>query len=390
MTDHFDTQTEIAQQSKVWEKVYEIIFNKKPELTKVITALKYSTGSEVIFTGAGSSFFVGEIVAGIFQKNTGLSSRAVSTTEIVTHPYLYINPGKETLLVSIARSGNSPESIAAVELSEKISNNIYHLIITCNEEGELAKFSNLTNKTVLTMPEETNDKGLAMTSSVTSMALAIILFSRIDEIKMLQHQVLIASEYVNKIIADYTKPLQEIAKFDFRRAIFLGSGPFIGVARESHLKLQELTDGNIICKFDSFLSFRHGPKVVVDESTLVVYLFSNDYHVMQYEMDLANAVHKEHNPLYTIAISECRLNVDFFDFAIQMSGNKKQLDEEFLTICSLIPAQLLSFYKSIELGLNPDSPSKSGAIHRVVQGVTIYPFNIKYYHNSKKSEFSNG
>ncbi|RYZ24081.1 MAG: sugar isomerase, partial [Chitinophagaceae bacterium] len=50
------------------------------------------------------------------------------------------------------------------------------------------------------------------------------------------------------------------------------------------------------------------------------------------------------------------------------------LPDEFFSICSTLPAQLLGFYKSLELGLSPDSPSLNGGIHRVVQGVTIYPF----------------
>jgi tagatose-6-phosphate ketose/aldose isomerase len=374
MTEQFCTKKEIAQQIVVWKKVYEVVANNKTRLFDILKVLQADNSSEVIFTGAGSSFFVGEMVAGYFMKNTGVTARAVSSTEIVTHPDLFINPSRRTMLVSFARSGNSPESIAAIDKAGCINNNIINLIVTCNAEGDLSLKNDITNKFVLTMPEESNDKGLAMTSSVTSMALASILFSRIYEIESLESQVDIASNYAKRIIENYSETINEIASLDFSRAVFLGSGSFIGIAREGHLKLQELTDGKIICKFDSFLAFRHGPKVVVNEDTLVVYMFSNVDYVLQYELDLVKAIKQQHNPKCILSISENKLEGDYFDKSISLSENNEKLDEEFLLICSVIPAQLLGFYKSINVGLNPDSPSNSGAIHRVVQGVTIYDY----------------
>ena len=373
---NFFTEKEIGQQPVLWQKVHELVLSQKREIARFLANIRQQKDSEIIFTGAGSSFFIGEMVAGYFQNNTGLSSKAISTTEIVTHPHLYINPEKQTLLVSFARSGNSPESVAAVNNSDKISGKILHLIITCNNQGELAKMDSPNDKYVLTLPEEANDKGLAMTSSVSSMALVALLISRLDEIELLQSQIDIASQYASHIISTYSSPIQRLAELDFKRAVFLGSGPFLGVAREAHLKLQEMTDGKVICKFDSFLGFRHGPKVVLDKTTLLVYFFSNDSYVLKYETDLLHSIAKDHELLAVMGISETKLNGTDFDLEINMSDSTTHLDEEFLTLCSLIPAQLLGFYKSLNMGLNPDQPS-NGAIHRVVQGVTIYDFHIK-------------
>ena len=50
--------------------------------------------------------------------------------------------------------------------------------------------------------------------------------------------------------------------------------------------------------------------------------------------------------------------------------------EDFLPLCSIIPAQILGFYKSLQIGLMPDAPSVSGAISRVVQGVKIYSVEV--------------
>lgn len=377
------TLHEITQQSSVWKKVYQIVRKDRFVLKDILSGLMGHPGSEVIFTGAGSSFFVGEMVAGFFQKNTLISAKAVSSTEIVTHPDIYINPFRNTLLVSFARSGNSPESVAAVDLADQVSSRISHLIITCNPEGQLSQRASHANSHVLTMPEESHDKGLAMTSSVTSMALAALLFSRIGAIDQLQEQVVLAAGYADTIIREYSDRIRQAAALDFKRAVFLGSGPLCGAAREGHLKLQEMTDGKVICKFDSFLAFRHGPKVVVDENTLVFYMFSNDPYVHRYEMDLAAAIRKEHRPIHIMGVSESPPGREVCDFAMHMTGGGRQLDEDFLPVCSLVAAQLLGYYKSVQLGFNPDSPSASGAIHRVVQGVTIYGYH-------QESELSNG
>ncbi len=371
------TLNEIDQQPSLWKEVYLQLLHQKKEISTFLALVKSEIHTEVIFTGAGSSFFIGEMVAGIFQKNTGLNSKAVSSTELVTHPTHYIpSRNKPFLLVSFARSGNSPESVGAVNLANKLNQNTKHLIITCNKSGQLAQFDMKNDQLSIVLPEAANDKGLAMTSSVTSMALSSILISQMDSIEDQEYQVNIISEIGANILKDYRPILKEISSKKMTRAVFLGSGPLMGVAREAHLKVQELTNGDLLCKFDSFLGFRHGPKAVVDNSTLMVYFLSNDPYVMKYENDLVQSIKNEQSPLYTIGIGNL-VSKNIFDLNIELSNN--EINEQYLTICSLLPIQLFAAYRSIGMGLNPDAPSTTGAIHRVVQGVHIYPFNHNLY-----------
>ncbi len=111
-----------------------------------------------------------------------------------------------------------------------------------------------------------------------------------------------------------------------------------GIARESQLKLQELTDGKIICKYDSFMGFRHGPKAVVDENTLIVYLFSNDNYVNQYEVDLVNANVSGRKNLFTIGVMEQEIKVPGMDLQIILSDNGKNIQEDFMSVVSVLPA----------------------------------------------------
>ncbi|MBY0435121.1 MAG: SIS domain-containing protein, partial [Cyclobacteriaceae bacterium] len=277
-----------------------------------------------------------------------------------------------TLLISFARSGNSPESVAAVTLADEICVACNHLIITCNADGRLAKYKTRKEKYVFTLPAEANDQSLAMTSSYTGMLLAGKLIAHNDSFEDTRKSVSVITTYAEKAITFYADEIKQVAELNFKRAVFLGAGPFLGTATEGHLKLQELTDGKVICKNDSFLGFRHGPKAVIDETTLVVYLFSNNKYSLQYEKDLVGSMKKGKHPLAEIGISESVVENVKLDYSFTFSENGFSVDEEFMTLCSIIPAQLLGFYKSLHLKLKPDAPSETGAITRVVEGVHIY------------------
>jgi tagatose-6-phosphate ketose/aldose isomerase len=365
------TAREISQQPELWKRIWEDVHSQETSLQKFLkTAFKDS--SRIILTGAGTSAFIGLSLSGLFQRRTGILTEAIATTDLVSHPKDYFQPDKCVLMISFARSGNSPESVAAVDLANELCSHCFHLIITCNPEGKLATMGTLENKFVFALPKEANDQSLAMTSSYSGMLLTGILIANLGDLGAAKNTVDIISDYGKKIIDYYAADLRKIAATDFTRAVFLGSGPFFGTAKESHLKLQELTDGKIICKEDSFLGFRHGPKAVINDTTLVFYIFSNEEYVSKYERDLVDSMKKGHQPLLEVGIMESRLPNISLDHIFYLSENGRKVEEEYLGVCSVLPAQILGFYKSLELGLKPDNPSATGAITRVVEGVQIY------------------
>ncbi|MEJ0033448.1 MAG: SIS domain-containing protein [Bacteroidota bacterium] len=365
------TAKEISQQPQIWQKVYDDLLRKHHSFQEFLEKA-LSTSERIILTGAGTSAFIGLSLRGIYQRKTGIITEAISTTDLVSHPQDYFSADIPTLLISFARSGNSPESAAAVTLADRLCSRCFHLVITCNPEGKLARHP-AKEKLVFALPEESNDQSLAMTSSYTGMLLAGLLIADMKSLPSAKGMMETLVKYGEKVISYYSEELREIAQKNFTRAVFLGSGPLFGTATESHLKLQELTDGKVICKHDSFLGFRHGPKAVIDSSTLVVYLFSNDAHVLQYERDLVDSMKKGNRPLLEVGVIESQVNDIKVDHVFYFSENGASLPEEFLAVCSVLPAQVLSFFKSLQLGLRPDSPSDSGAITRVVEGVNIYP-----------------
>jgi tagatose-6-phosphate ketose/aldose isomerase len=369
------TAREISQQPDLWQRVWRDVDEHQAPLRRFLN-IALSESKRIILTGAGTSAFIGLSLSGLLQRKTGLIAQAIATTDLVSHPKDYFHPDIPLFLISFARSGNSPESVAASSLAEEISSSCYHLVITCNPDGNLARHGRADKKFVFALPGEANDESLAMTSSYTGMLLAGILISQLDELQEAKRSIDILTGYGRKVINYYADELAKIARKDFTRAVFLGSGPFFGTAKESQLKLQELTDGNIICKEDSFLGLRHGPKAVIDRSTLVCYIFSNEEYVSKYEKDLVHSMKKGHPPLLEIGIMETVLPDISLDHIFYLSENGCRLKEEYLAVCSVLPAQILGFFKSLELGLRPDTPSQTGAITRVVEGVRIYDLDV--------------
>ena len=370
MTQDFHTFREIRQQPRVWRKAYDIIRARKAEIQSFLDA-NLDEDFTIVLTGAGTSAYIGDALEPALSRiRRGI--RAIATTDIITDPGLYFDKDSKILLVSFARSGNSPESVGAVKAVEKAAGKVAHIFITCNENGELAKMKGSHILTVL-LPPETNDVSLAMTSSYSTMLLVCSMIARIDHIEEEKENIDILSEKVEAAMDRYESAILGIAGRDFSRAVFLGSGPLKGVAEECRLKLQELTDGAVMCAFDSFLGFRHGPKALVNPDSLLVYLLSSKPDIQRYELDLIRQIKSNNDVKASVIVCQRKpaLEEDTYDLCVEI-GIPDSVPDYFACVSYVFVGQLLGFYKSIATGLSPDSPSVSGNISRVVEGVTLY------------------
>jgi tagatose-6-phosphate ketose/aldose isomerase len=365
------TAEEIAGQKKLWSNVFDLFYTQANAINNFLDTA-YKGVDNIILTGAGTSAFIGLSLQGSFFRRTRIITQAIATTDIVSHPQHYFNEQQTTLIISFARSGNSPESCAVLELADKLLKKCFHLIITCDENGELAKYPSQNPAYVFVLPEAANDKSLAMTGSYSSMLLTGLLVAYIKKQKENKHQLELLMQAAENIIS-LSHMFNEMAQKDFKRAMFLGSGALFGTATEAALKLQELTDGKIICKSDTYLGLRHGPKAVINQETLVVYFFSNNDYVKQYEQDLVDAMKDGNNAMFCLGVSEEYKLIKNIDDQISFGIQGEKIHEDFLPVCVILAGQLLGFYKSLQLDLSPDNPSVNGAISRVVQGVNIYP-----------------
>lgn len=368
---NYYTYKEIRQQPDVWQKTFGLLLARKSGIKSFID--KYlGQDFQVVLTGAGTSAYIGDALEPALYQTRFRGARAIATTDILTFPGFYFNKDSKVLLVSFARSGNSPESVGAVKAVEQTAGQVAHIFITCNGEGKLAQM-HADNILTILLPPETNDLSLAMTSSYSTMFLACALIAHIDEIETQRAAVDSLAECVRKMMDRYEESIREIAGKDFKRAVFLGSGTLKGVAEESRLKLQELTDGAVMCAFDSFLGFRHGPKAVVHSDCLVVYLLSPEPATQRYELDLVRQIKAggRHHSSVLVCQRQPAIDPSECDLCIE-TGLPDGLPGCYGGVAYVVVAQLLGFYKSLDCGLNPDTPSISGNISRVVEGVTLY------------------
>lgn len=370
------TASEIAGQPQLWEATHQLFLEHIKKLQQLLSDA-YSEIDNIILTGAGTSAFIGLSLEGVFFRQTKVQTRAIPTTHIVSHPNDYFNDEQVSLVVSFARSGNSPESCAAIELADKFSKKCFHIIITCDANGALAHLKTINPRYVFVLPATANDKSLAMTGSYSAMLLSGLMIAYIHHPAFIKTQLQLITRAAQNILSGELETISEIAAKDFKRAVFLGSGNLLGTATEAALKLQELTNGKIICKQDSYLGLRHGPKAVINEQTLVVYFLSSDDYVRRYEEDLINTMKDGNHVMLCLAVGDGNAMMPNTDEKISFGMTGEKIHEDFLPVCSIIAGQLLGFYKSIQLGLSPDNPSVNGAISRVVQGVNIYPVETK-------------
>ena len=370
MTQDFHTYREIRQQPRVWRKAYDIIRARKSEIQSFLDA-NLDEDFTIVLTGAGTSAYIGDALEPALSR-IRRGFRAIATTDIITDPGLYFDQDSKILLVSFARSGNSPESVGAVKAVEKTAGKVVHVFITCNENGELAKMKGSNILTIL-LPPETNDVSLAMTSSYSTMLLVCSMIARIDHIEDEKESIDILAEKVEAAMDRYEAAIRDIADRPFTRAIFLGSGPLKGVAEESRLKLQELTDGAVMCAYDSFLGFRHGPKALVNPNSLLVYLLSSKPDVQRYELDLIRQINSNNKVTASIVVCQQKpaLEADCYDLCVEI-GLPESVADYYACVSYIFVGQMMGFFKSIATGLCPDSPSVSGNISRVVEGVTLY------------------
>lgn len=366
----FYTLNEIEQQKKLWLETINLVKEKKEEIKSFLDRNDFKN-RKVIFTGAGTSEFVGNSIAPALGGNV----LSIATTDIVSNPENYLKKDEKIILISCARSGNSPESVATVKLADEIVDDVRHILITCNKNGKLAMNKKSDeNSLVLLMPEESNDKGFAMTSSFTCMSLAGLLIFNLECLEKIEH---IMKSQIEKIKdTDMKELIDLLIKLDISRIVYLGSSCLKGVAEEAALKCLELTAGRMSLHYNSPLGFRHGPKSIINDTTMIVTLLSNNDYTRKYELDLLKEMYSENKKKVLVTLDmknsdEARRNSHYY---YTFNSDEKNIENVFNMFSYIYFAQLFAFYKSKSFGINPDNPCPTGEVNRVVQGVIIYDY----------------
>lgn len=363
------TAREIAQQPRVWRAAHAGVDARREDIEAWLEPTLAHPRARILLCGAGTSAFIGESLAAWFRTCRRVfptcEIAAAGTTDLTADPLQFLGRDLPTLMISFARSGDSPESVACVELADQLLSNCRHLIVTCNPAGRLARFADSRADVLcLMMPEEANDRGFAMTSSYTAMLVACLAVFTPDRPQLER-----AAAWAEKLLDGHAPEIAELARRDFNRLAVLGAGCLAGTAAEAALKCLELTGGKVVSVCDTPLGFRHGPKFVVDESTVIVHLRSSDAHMRMYDRDLARELRTDGRAAAILNLSpaEPASGIGAADAAARW-------DDIWLSLVYIVHCQLLAFHKALALGVEADNPSSTGEVNRVVNGVTIYPF----------------
>jgi len=367
------TAEEVEHQPAIWRALAAALDGQRGRVDAFLGDWLRQPHHRVILTGAGSSAYIGDMTADTLNAAWPAEVRAVASTSLLTHPELYLKREQPTLLVSFARSGNSPESLATVELLRASVDQPRFLNITCNAEGELLTGSAGRADTLsLLMPDGSCDRGFAMTSSLTTMLLAALAAlgdgdwaDRLARIRRL-------ADLAETALRDWAAPTQALAQAPVQRIVYLGSGAQEALAKEAALKVLELTSGRVMAVAHTPLGFRHGPKSMLDASSLVLVLRSRGATARRYESDLVRELRSDGIAAQVLTLGPEEGAEALPSCLPTPPLPQDELDDTWLIPLWLIAAQLLALNKSVVLGLTPDNPFPDGTVNRVVQGVIIH------------------
>ena len=366
---YFHTLREICQQPATWMQTCPLMLSCTPILKESLDGI-----ASLILTGSGSSEYAGDCVRLALQNELRVTTQAIGGGVLLTDGSKALPLGRPGLMVSLARSGDSPESGGALSRLLALEPKIRHLVLTCNEAGNLAKtYQDHSRVHVITMEEGTNDQSLVMTSSFTNLVLAARFLGLVEQPETYRAICERLSILGGQLLNTHFDTLSRVAGARFQRAVFLGSGSRFGAAREAALKMLEMTAGRVTTLCETYLGLRHGPMSYVHKDTLVVCFLSSDPTIRAYEADLLRELDQKELGLLKVIVGEDvpKELVQANDVVVECRG-LRELGDQNAPIIDVVVGQLLGFFRCLDEGLRPDSPSEDGIINRVVQSFTLH------------------
>jgi len=370
------TPAEIAQQPETWLSTFQQFRDQREEIAKFLSSagvFKADCNLTVFLVGAGTSDYIGQSLMYLLSMHWQCEVIAVPSTDLLTHMDELLVPERRYLWISFSRSGESPEGVAVLERACERRPDIYHVVISCNQNGRMVVDSASRPQVLaLSLSDAVNDRGLAMTSSFSNMVIFGHCLAHLRDLgqyePILVKMVTAASDFLPRA-ADCAAGLP---KEEYRKACFIASGALKAIAKESALKLLELTAGKILTMSESPLGLRHGPMAALDQDTLLVCFLSGDKLVRAYERDLLREIGSKRLAGSRIVVAEQEQGRDTYAERHLAPDGLSALADDYRTPVDVIFGQLLGLFSSIQCGLMPDCPSPSGAISRVVQNVSIH------------------
>ena len=263
------TPAEIAQQPATWRTTQRLFEEAKDDL-KAFLQQSHRERWTIYLVGAGTSDYIGHSIANLLRRQWGCEVSAVASTDLLTNRDDLVIPDRDYLWISFSRSGDSPEGVAVLEQALTSSPRVRHLIVSCNKNGRMVELAQqCENCFAMLLDDAVNDRGLAMTSSFTNMIVFGQQLAHLWDNKSFDEtldRMTVAADY---LLDEGAHLAHSLAQHGYRRACFVGAGALGATARESALKILELTSGEIQTMYETTLGLRHGPMSSLNMETRV-------------------------------------------------------------------------------------------------------------------------
>jgi tagatose-6-phosphate ketose/aldose isomerase len=364
------TPGEILKQARLWRETAGRALAAGAKAAALLADADF-----ILLAGAGSSLNAARLMKDAALPRFAGRVSILSCTDLMRNPGAHIAEGRRGLVVSLSRSGESPESVHAARAVDHFFPDVGQAAVTCNPGSRLAAVvGGLANGLCLVLPEECTDRGLATTVSMTSTVLAgRFLLSPEDPAGFLRWSEVLARA-AEEFLAREASAAEATAARNPDRVVFLGTGPGEAAAEEAAHKVLEMTDGQVVTMARSYLEFRHGPIAFLNPRTTVVCFLSAAPRVDPYELDFLRQLRGWGAAMEVVAVSP-------WGDVREASGVVDRLSAvRGLEICppgegallSLLFGQMLGLFLSVRRGLAPDRPGTRGLVNPVVEGVRIY------------------
>ncbi len=366
------TLREILQQPQTWRQTYQKVQGLSQGIDEFLTkaGLRTQRPLNVLLVGAGTSDYIGKSVCALLQKEWPCNVQAVPSTDLLTNMEDHILPDVDHLWISFSRSGDSSEGVAVLEAALAAHPRIQHLVVTCNEHGQMVRLGSRDNVLSFVLDDAVNDRGLAMTSSFSNMVITAQSLAHIRTLSQYRAVVEDLATSASTVLPVVTSVCERIVDEGFSRVCFLGTGPLKAAAIESGLKVVELTGGRVLALTESFLGLRHGPLSAINSDTLVVGFLSSSARRRAFELDLVQEICDKKLTEKCLIVAPTPAVSSFEN---QLCLNVAEtISDLYLPPLFVLVGQLLALAASLREGLRPDEPSPHGAISRVVTHVTIH------------------
>jgi tagatose-6-phosphate ketose/aldose isomerase len=368
------TLREILQQPQTWRRTYQKVqkFSTRIEefLNKAGLGMRRPIPLNVLLVGAGTSDYIGKSVCALLQKEWSCNVQAVPSTDLLTNVEDHILPDVDHLWISFSRSGDSSEGVAVLEEALAARPRIRHLVVTCNQNGKMARLGDRDNVLSLVLDDAVNDRGLAMTSSFSNMVIVGQALAHIRNLGAYGSIVESMTASASIALPVIVNMCQRMVDEGFSKVCFLGTGPLKAAAIESGLKVIELTAGRVVGLTESFLGLRHGPLSAIDRDTLVVGFLSAAARRRAFELDLLQEICTKKITEKCLIVAPTAVT-DGFENKLYFEL-PELISDLYLPPLFVLVGQLLGLSASVREGLRPDEPSPHGAISRVVTHVTMH------------------